>query len=138
MSVNDFQITEHFNLKEFQCKCCEQVKIGHDLVFVIEELRKKLGLPIIVVSGYRCPNYNVTIGGAKDSYHVQGRASDIYTTAELNTICKTAKELGLTGIGKYPDDNFVHIDNRDIECYWVKHKNKPYQYMSFEQLLKSK
>jgi len=138
MAVNDFQITEHFNLSEFQCPCCQQVKIGHDLVFTLEGLRGKLNLPVRVVSGYRCPNYNTVVEGAKDSYHMQGRACDVYSTVDLNTICKTAKELGLTGIGKYPDDNFVHIDNRDEECYWVKHKDKPYKYMSFEQLLKSK
>ena len=138
MALNDFQIVQHFNLREFQCRCCGQVKIGHDLVFTMEELRKKLNLPVRVVSGYRCPNYNVVVGGAKDSYHIEGRASDIAAATDLNTICRAAKELGLRGIGKYPDENYVHIDNREKECYWVKHKNKPYKYMSFEEMIKSK
>lgn len=135
MALNDFQITEYFNLREFQCKCCEQVKIGHDLVFMIEELRKRLGVPVTIVSPYRCTTNNAKVGGAKESYHMQGRACDVTVKASLNSICKVAKEIGFKGIGKYPDENFVHLDNREEECYWVKYKNKDYMYMSFEDIL---
>ena len=33
--------------------------------------------PIIISSGYRCPALNKAVGGAKRSYHLQGRAADI-------------------------------------------------------------
>lgn len=135
MSLNDFQITEHFNLSEFQCRCCGQVKIGHDLVFMIEELRKRLGVPVTIVSPYRCPTNNAKVGGAKESYHMQGRACDVTANVDLNTICRVAKQLGFKGIGKYPDEKFVHLDNREVECYWVKYVGKDYRYMNFQQMI---
>ena len=138
MALNDFNVTENFNLREFQCKCgCEQVKIGHDLIILLQKLRSKLGIPITIVSGYRCSKHNASVGGAKDSFHIQGRAVDIVAKVDLNTICKIAKEVGFKGIGKYPDESFVHLDNRDKECYWVKYWNKPYKYTTFEDVLKS-
>lgn len=137
MALNDFQLTEHFNLREFQCKCgCQQVKIGHDLVMALEQLRRKMGVPITVVSPYRCPTYNAKVGGAKDSFHIQGRAVDITAKVDLNTICKAAKEIGFKGIGKYPNQNFIHLDNREQECYWVKYRGRDYRYMGFEDMLK--
>lgn len=45
-------------------------------------------------------------------------------------IYKVKKEIGFTRIGKYPDGNFVHLDNREQECYWVKYRN--YRYIGFE------
>lgn len=40
-------------------------------------LRAQFGKPIIVNSAFRTPQVNEQIGGAKCSYHMQGRAADI-------------------------------------------------------------
>ena len=44
---------------------------------VLDPLREAWGAPIIVTSGYRCPVLNARVGGAKNSYHLQGMAADI-------------------------------------------------------------
>ena len=44
---------------------------------VLDPLREAWGAPIIVNSGYRCPELNKAVGGAKASYHMQGMAADI-------------------------------------------------------------
>lgn len=43
----------------------------------LQPLREAYGKPIIVTSGYRCPELNVKVGGAKNSQHSKGQAADI-------------------------------------------------------------
>lgn len=45
--------------------------------YVLEPLRRHLGKPIVVNSGYRSPDVNVAVGGAENSLHRLGRAADI-------------------------------------------------------------
>ena len=44
---------------------------------VLDPLREAWGSPIIVTSGYRCPELNARVGGVKTSYHLRGMAADI-------------------------------------------------------------
>ena len=44
---------------------------------VLQPLRDMYGRPIVVNSGYRCPQLNKAIGGAKTSQHTLGKAADI-------------------------------------------------------------
>lgn len=113
---NYFQLTEHFNLMEFQCKgadCCGNVvKISSRLVAMLEALRQELGVPFVINSGYRCPVHNKRVSDATNSYHVRGMAVDIacpqgLTTGEFGELCLKS---GFTGVGVYP--TFVHVDVR--------------------------
>jgi uncharacterized protein YcbK (DUF882 family) len=86
------------------------------LTFAFEKVRALYGKPITVVSAYRTESHNRSIGGARFSQHVQGRALDLKppkgVTVEkfFNDIKAKAKEFGIHGIGKYK--TFVHIDVR--------------------------
>lgn len=46
-------------------------------VEVLEPLRARLGHPVKINSGYRCPELNKAVGGVPNSFHLQGRAADI-------------------------------------------------------------
>ena len=46
---------------------------------VLDPARERLGKPIYVNSGYRCPELNRKVGGVANSYHLQGRAADLDT-----------------------------------------------------------
>jgi len=46
-------------------------------VNVLEPLRKHMGRPISVSSGYRCPKLNALVGGVVKSQHQYGQAADI-------------------------------------------------------------
>lgn len=79
---------------------------------MLEALRQELGVPFVINSGYRCPAHNKRVGGAQNSFHVQGLAADIalpkgYTAEEFTNICL---KHGFTGVGKY--STFVHVDVR--------------------------
>ena len=54
---------------------------------VLDPARERFGAPIYVNSGYRSPEVNRRVGGAKRSYHLQGRAAD------LDTRCGRNREL---------------------------------------------
>jgi uncharacterized protein YcbK (DUF882 family) len=47
------------------------------LVAAFEALRASWGSPLKVLSAYRSPNWNLKVGGANLSQHVEGRALDI-------------------------------------------------------------
>ena len=45
---------------------------------VLDPAREKLGMPIKVNSGYRCPLKNKAVGGVENSQHLRGEAADIH------------------------------------------------------------
>lgn len=44
---------------------------------LLDPIRSKLGKPVRVTSGYRSPEHNAQVGGAKNSNHLRGEAADI-------------------------------------------------------------
>ncbi len=113
--MNNIQLTENFNLLEFQCTgqgCCRgSVKLDSKLLFLLQELRDVIGLPIYITSGYRCPTHNTNVGGAERSQHVEGKAADVSIDKDMVYVAEIAKRIGFTGVGYY--DRFLHLDVRD-------------------------
>lgn len=92
---------------------------SRDAMAKLQELRNKLGHPLIVNSGHRDEDYNRKIGGAKRSQHVLGIAFDIScANVDPATLIKAARSVGFTSFGTYPKQNFVHIDTRAQPATW--------------------
>lgn len=51
---------------------------------VLFPLRKLVGCPVRITSGYRCTALNKAIGGASNSQHSTGQAADIDVTGQSN------------------------------------------------------
>lgn len=72
---------EYFSLEELTCHCgCGQMKMQADAMKKFVKLRRFFGGPLIVTSGYRCPEYDAKIGtsGSPGSGpHTEGVALDI-------------------------------------------------------------
>lgn len=112
-SINHIRVGEYFCLDEFQCPCCKKIMLHPLLLQKLKGLRYKLAKPVIITSGYRCPSYNLEVGGVKSSYHLLGMAADIYVPGiSLTSLLKFAEEIGFKGIGSYPERNFLHLDIR--------------------------
>ncbi|RLA80927.1 MAG: peptidase M15 [Deltaproteobacteria bacterium] len=116
--LNDFQLSKHFNLREFMCPCCGRVKIYPDLIEALELLRKYIGAkPIYITSGYRCPEHNRAIGGAPDSDHLYGYAADIVVegmSGAALALAATAFPTLIKRIGTYDGNSeMVHIGIQD-------------------------
>lgn len=108
---------KYFNLCEFECHHCGQLpEAGMNPVLLakLDVLRERLGRPVIVTSGYRCPVHNANVGGVRNSQHVAGTAADIYCPGvSVDELADMATEIGFDGIGRYYGQGFVHVDCRD-------------------------
>ena len=47
------------------------------VTLILQPLRDRIARPIVVLSGYRSPEVNAAVGGAKNSAHMRGQAADI-------------------------------------------------------------
>lgn len=106
------KITENFSSLEFDCKCdeCSVTYISIDHVKKLQELRDLVGA-IKINSGYRCEAHNKAVGGAKNSQHLLGLASDIVGKAMAKgNVYLYALGLDFRGIGLYK--TFIHLDSR--------------------------
>lgn len=126
------KITKNFNLQEFDCRDGSQVpqEYMHNVTKLCENLqvlREHINKPIIVISGYRSPEYNTKIKGAKKSQHMLAKAADIVvpgmTSLEVrNIILELIKEGKMCkgGVGIYP--TFTHYDVRGYNARWGSYK----------------
>lgn len=121
------QITAHFNVQEFRCKCggTHDIKIDTELVDKLEQLRSALGAKSITInSGHRCSAHDKAVGGSGSGQHVDGRAADIVCTDEKNVkinskyVSCVAQDLAFGGIANI-DSTYTaaHVDTRKSN-YW--------------------
>ena len=114
MRLNDFKLSEHFNLMEFQCPCCHTALLQPRLVLMLEALRIRWGLPLIINSGYRCAKHNIEVGGAKNSLHRRGLAADVRMAAEEQERFRSAAlSEGFAKALAYPSRGFIHLEIGD-------------------------
>lgn len=109
------KITNHFKVKEFACKDGSPVIfVDKNMVTWLEMLRKTIGKPVIITSGYRTPEHNKKVGGAKYSYHMRGCAADI--KVEGMTPKEVAEALNKIApsysFGIIVESSWVHFDTR--------------------------
>lgn len=109
---------KYFKREEFRCKCGGEYCNGFPaepqeaMVRIADQLRKNLGVPITIVSGLRCKEWNRIQGGVETSQHMYGEAVDIYCRG----ISQLRVETELDNIGgvryHYPisGSSNVHFD----------------------------
>lgn len=137
------KITDNFKVKEFACKGndSDYLLIDIDLVKTLQNcIRDKYGTPIIILSAFRTQSYNNYCGGSPKSKHLEGSAID-FTLANQKIfidkhkdIIKTLINAGIKGIGLYIKDRptpFIHIDNREQQCYWINENGQNIYTFSF-------
>ena len=118
----DWKQIYYFKPQEFRCSCCGQgdKEMNHKLVVPLDRIRKQLGKPIRITSGYRCEKHNSAVGGAKHSQHRLGNACDIgIRKTDISTlfdiIALATNEPTIRGIGisrKSGRNGFIHLDCR--------------------------
>ncbi len=101
----------NFSPEEIACRGDGTIRIDEAALDRLQALRDRLGVPLIVNSAYRSPEYNRQVGGVKHSMHLQGAAFDIsMANHDPEDFEKAARAVGVTGFGFYPRPNFMHID----------------------------
>lgn len=111
------KITNHFKVKEFACKDGSPIVfIDEYLVTLLEILRQTINKPIIITSGYRTPEHNKKVGGAKYSYHMRGCATDIIVKGmKPKDVAKELNKIAPNNCGIIVYDNWVHFDVRNTK-----------------------
>ena len=122
------KITNNFSKIEFESKdgaempdnVLSNIKL---LATQLQILRDEIGQSIHINSAYRSPSHNSSIGGVKNSFHIQGMAADIiskdYTPKKLYKVIQKLIDQGKMeegGIGLY--NGFVHYDIRGKKGRW--------------------
>lgn len=87
--------------------------IETDLLDGLENTRRAYGAPMTITSGYRCPEKNERVGGARNSPHLFGRAADVSaeTREEQTALLALATLSGakkVLGFPRYP--LHVHLE----------------------------
>lgn len=116
------QLSPHFNVQEFRCKCGKEheILIAEELVEKLEKLYSALNCSkIIVTSGYRCTAHDKNVGGSGSGQHTKGNAADICCYGQdgqpisSKTVCCTAQDIGFTGIANINEKYiYTHVDVR--------------------------
>lgn len=97
---------EFFSFREFASHGNGWIRVHPRLLNRLDAYRRVVG-PVKIISGYRDPAHNASVGGASNSQHLYGTACDI--PGKLNH--EDLADLGFSGIGL--DGTLgVHVDVR--------------------------
>ena len=154
----DVLVSPHFRLKQFLCKqpagSRRYVVLNERLLVALEYVLERVNAAgyrvttLHIMSGYRTPAYNRSLGNVRYSQHQWGAAADIFIDEngdgvmdDLNgdgrsdfrdaevlyrlidsAAARTEGQGLIGGIGKYPSTAahgpFVHVDVRDGKARW--------------------
>jgi len=122
------KLSTNFSLNEFSsadgtAPTNDVLKNLTELAKNLEVLRKHLGQPIRITSGFRSREHNKKIGGALNSFHVLGMAADIQVAKMKPEDVAKAIELLIKdgkikegGLGIYR--TWIHYDIRGTKSRW--------------------
>lgn len=112
----------YFEPSEFACHCGKCGSTGEemalDFVEKLDDLRHRLGHPLIITSGFRCSLYNDQVSTTGfDGPHTTGRAADVSINGEQAFHLVRQCTLGgwMSGIGINQTGphlgRFIHLDD---------------------------
>lgn len=108
-------MAKYFTEREFtRCSpSCSMDDMDIEFMGLLDELREKAGIPLVLNCAYRSKEYDKSKGRSGNSAHTRGKAVDIRCNDSTNRfkIIKAAFELGISRIGI--GNGFIHIDNDD-------------------------
>ena len=118
VTVTDWSLYPNFSRDEFVCKCgghyCngDTAEMHTAVVDILQKIRNKYGIPIIVTSGVRCEQHNRNVDGTNSSRHKKGKAIDFYVQGCAVSGSQLVKDAYAFGCRyAYSIDGYaVHID----------------------------
>ena len=124
MRLNEFLDDAKGDVLVCQCGCGYGSRIQHWggpvplLADIHAAIRAKVGGPVYVLSGARCPRHNAAVAITERSQHSICQALDLaqpqgWELAAFMALCEDVVERmaeGRGGVGLYPSQRFVHID----------------------------
>ena len=90
------------------CRCCGEFYLDPAAFDRLQELRGRLGRPIRINSGHRCPIHNARVGGAPLSMHKRVAFDVSLVGLTPAALVAAARLSGFRGFGFYA--TFLHLD----------------------------
>ena len=135
MAIKQYSLTKDgnrrlapdFKVRELRCRDgTDTVMVDEVLTVVLQCIREHFGKPVTITSGYRTAAHNATVGGAKSSQHLLGRAADIRVEdVSVEDVAAYTESLmpDWGGVGRYPvkagrTTGWVHVDTRADKARW--------------------
>lgn len=122
--MNNEKLSENFTIEEFtRSDKAKELGITNEpgekelaalrvlVSRTIQPLRDKLGVPIHVNSGYRCPELNKAVGGVPTSQHQKGEAADLSIDGKAADILEALENSNIPFDQAilYRKQNFLHV-----------------------------
>lgn len=115
---------QYFSYNEMACKCgCGKAEMNQEFMNLLDSVRDLMEQPLIITSGYRCPNHPAEKRKEKSGAHSKGKAADIAVmredahkllevVARFNDAARAAGVNYFTGIGiqQKGTGRFIHLD----------------------------
>ena len=123
------QLAPGFRVREFRCRDgSDTIMIDQTLAVLLQAIREHFNKPITITSGYRTAAHNKSVGGAKSSQHLLGKAADIQVAGvSVEDVAAYAESLmpDWGGVGRYPvkagrTKGWVHVDTRAKKSRWTQ------------------
>lgn len=114
----------YFTQDELRCQCgCGADGMNAEFMEKLTSLRADWGQPMVVTSGYRCPEHPIEAKKTKPGAHASGRAVDIAIQGEdaYKLLC-VALGHGFSGIGvnQKGSSRFIHLDDLTRDEGWPR------------------
>ena len=95
----------------------DQSGIQPGLLDALSGTSAEFGRPLGITSGYRSPEHNKAVRGAKESFHMQGKAADIdmsgMSPEDRQKLVRELTQRGVTGFITYTNmPDALHVDAR--------------------------
>ena len=136
------------SIYETACNCgCGLNSVSQEVIDMFSDIKKAIGenANIRITSACRCKNHNAEVGGSKHSKHLPDKdgichAIDftiIFPILPLKFIYLYLlnKYPNSKGMGYYPFNNIIHIDDRPNKVRWVKMTHQ-YTYITDQQFIR--
>lgn len=102
--------------RNLRCRHCGKCEMDLDFMLRLDALRHIHGAPIVVNSGYRCPEHNAAVSSSgRNGPHTTGKAVDIRLHGtDVHALIPAIVTLGFTGVGVYQQgpvqSRHIHLD----------------------------
>lgn len=106
-------MTNYFSERELACKHCGEYFFDERFLDLLNRIRHACGFPLVVTSGYRCPEHPEERRKARPGAHSKGLAVDLSVNYErayvlLNqALCHGVPRIGINQKG---GSRFIHLD----------------------------
>lgn len=105
---------QFFTEADWRCKHCGENHTDPAHMARVDELRRRVGFPLVLSSGYRCPDHNDAVSKTGRAGPHTKSASDLAVDrGRAYVVVREALAMGFTGVGiqQKGDGRFVHVDD---------------------------